>query len=404
MLLLNDYEQEITSMLVASKRDMQQTILSQLSKKMFTNRLFAKVFEIAELLFNSGKEVNVFNIAEKLYSNEDKKNVLLLQENFITNVNYKFYVNKIQEAYFDRITKNATCYNEIEKIQKEKEKYTDTSLLLDITHDAEKLLEKDENVKLIKTGYPSIDSKLGCMQGGDLIIFAGAPGMGKTCMMINLIASIAKQGFKVDVFSLEMSLKQIQNRLICSQARIDASKLRTQTLTGFETDLYQRYIYEVLPSLPIKICTKYSINVEKIKALTKKSDSDIVFIDYLGLISGGNQKSSYERIGDISRELKLAAMETNKPFYVLHQLNRGYADRQDKRPRLSDLRDSGKIEQDADTVCFIHRPAYFEPDKYRDFDLRFIIEKSMHTEGGKTAELYYDASTQTVKEKFQHER
>ena len=121
MLLLNDYEQEITSMLVASKRDMQQTILSQLSKKMFTNRLFAKVFEVAELLFNSGKEVNVFNIAEKLYGNEDKKNVLLLQENFITNVNYKFYVNKIQEAYFDRITKNATCYNEIEKIQKEKE-------------------------------------------------------------------------------------------------------------------------------------------------------------------------------------------------------------------------------------------------------------------------------------------
>ena len=82
-------------MLVASKRDMQQTILSQLSKKMFTNRLFAKVFEVAELLFNSGKEVNVFNIAEKLYGNEDKKNVLLLQENFITNINYKFYVNKI---------------------------------------------------------------------------------------------------------------------------------------------------------------------------------------------------------------------------------------------------------------------------------------------------------------------
>lgn len=404
MLLLKDYEQEITSMLVASKRDMQQAILSQLSQKMFTTRLFAKIFEVAELLFKSGKEVNVFNIAEKLSSSEDKKNVLFLQESFITNINYKFYVEKIQEAYFDRITQKASSYAEIEKIQKEKEKYTDTSMLLDITYQADKLLVEDKNIKLIKTGYPSIDAKLGCMQGGDFVIFAGAPGMGKTCMMVNLIASIARQGFKVDVYSLEMSLQQLQNRLICSQAKIDASKLRTKSLSRYEKDIYQRYVYEVLPSLPIKISTQYNITVDKIKMLEKKSDSDIVFIDYLGLISGGNTKTSYERIGDISRELKLSAMELNKPFFVLHQLNRGYSDRQDKHPRLSDLRDSGKIEQDADTVCFIHRPAYFEPDKYRDFDLRFIIEKSRHTEGGKTAELYYDSTTQTVKEKYYNER
>lgn len=404
MLLLKDYEQEITSMLVASKKDMQQNILSLLSPKMFTIRLYAKIFDVAELLFKSGKEVNVFNIAEKFYNNEDRKNILLLQENFITNINYKFYIEKIQEAYFDRVTQNASSYSEIEKIQREKEKYTDTSTLLDITYQADKLLIQDKDIKLIKTGYPSIDAKLGCMQGGDFIIFAGAPGMGKTCMMLNIIASLARQGFKVDVFSLEMPLAQLQNRLICSQVKLDASKLRTQSLSRYEKDIYQRYVYEVLPSLPIKISTKYNITVDKIRMLEKKSNSDIVFIDYLGLISGGNPKSSYERIGEISRELKLTAMEVNKPFFVLHQLNRGYSDRQDKRPRLSDLRDSGKIEQDADTVCFIHRPAYFEPDKYRDSDLQFIIEKSRHTGGGKTAELYYDATTQTVKERFQYER
>lgn len=404
MLLLKDYEQEITSMLVASKKDMQQNILSLLSPKMFTIRLYAKIFDIAELLFKSGKEVNVFNIAEKFSNNEDRKNILLLQENFITNINYKFYIEKIQEAYFDRVTQNASSYSEIEKIQKEKEKYTDTSTLLDITYQADKLLIQDKDIKLIKTGYPSIDAKLGCMQGGDFIIFAGAPGMGKTCMMLNIIASLARQGFKVDVFSLEMPLAQLQNRLICSQVKLDASKLRTQSLSRYERDIYQRYVYEVLPNLPIKISTKYNITVDKIRMLEKKSNSDIVFIDYLGLISGGNPKSSYERIGEISRELKLTAMEVNKPFFVLHQLNRGYSDRQDKRPRLSDLRDSGKIEQDADTVCFIHRPAYFEPDKYRDSDLQFIIEKSRHTGGGKTAELYYDATTQTVKERFQYER
>lgn len=93
-------------------------------------------------------------------------------------------------------------------------------------------------------------------------------------------------------------------------------------------------------------------------------------------------------------------METNKPFFVLHQLNRSYADRQDKTPRLSDLRDSGKIEQDADTVCFVHRPAYYEPNKCSDFDLQFLIAKSRHTQGNSKVELFYNAKTQTVKEKL----
>ena len=118
MILLNDYEQEITSMLVAADKDMQQHILSQLSKKMFTNRLYAKIFDIAELLFNSGKEVNVYSIVEKLSNNEDKTNTLFLQKNFITNINHKFHINKIHEAYFDRVTKNASSFSEIEKIQK----------------------------------------------------------------------------------------------------------------------------------------------------------------------------------------------------------------------------------------------------------------------------------------------
>ena len=400
MQLLSDYEQEVMSMLVASKKDMQEVLLSELNSRMFTNRLYAKFFDIAENLFKSGHEVNVFSIEEKLSNNYEKKTVLLLQENFITNINYKFYVNKIHDAYFDRITKNASYFNDIEKIQREKEKYTDTSILLDIAYNADQLLVKKENAKTIKTGYPSIDSRLGCMLGGDLIIFAGATGMGKTCMMINLIVNLAKQGIKVDLYSLEMTLPQIQNRLICSQTKVDASKQRSFSFNPYEKNLYENYINGMLTSLPIKISTKYDITVKEIKKLEKKSSSDIVFIDYLSLISGGNTRSTYERVSDISRELKLTAMEVNKPFFVLHQLNRAYADRQDKTPRLSDLRDSGKIEQDADTVCFIHRPAYFEPDKYKEYDLQFIVAKSRHTESNKTAHLHYDGSTQNIRERY----
>ena len=197
-----------------------------------------------------------------------------------------------------------------------------------------------------------------------------------------------------------MSLSQIQNRLICSQASIDASKLRTQTLNESEKDKYINYINGFLQTLSIKVCTDYEIAVKKIRQLEKKSNSDIVFLDYMGLLSGSNAKTSYERVSEISRELKLTAMEINKPLVALNQLSRAFANRQDKTPILSDLRDSGKIEQDADTVCFVHRPAYFEPDKYRSNDLRFIVAKSRHTEGNKTAYLYYDSVTQSIRERF----
>ena len=399
MRLLQEYEQEITVMLIASKRTMQKTLLSVLNSKMFTNRLFSKVFDICEHFLNANKEINVYSISE-LLSPDEAADVCFLQDSFITNVNYRFYVDKIHEAYFSRLIESARTPQDLEFIRKEQEKYVDTSQLLSISHNSEELLTTEyENQKIITTGYPEIDKKLGCMQGGDFIILAGATGMGKTCMMINLVAAIANLGFKVDVFSLEMSLKQLQNRLICSQTRVDASKFRTRSFAEYEKRVYEKYIKEKLPNLPIKICSEYNITVDRIRDMAKKSDSDIVFIDYLGLINGGSNKSTYDRISDISRELKLTAMEVNKPFFVLHQLNRAYADRQDKTPRLSDLRDSGKIEQDADTVCFVHRPAYYEPNKCSEWDLQFLIAKSRHTGGNTKVDLFYDAKTQTVKEK-----
>ena len=387
-------------MLIASQRTMQKTLLSVLNSKMFTNRLFAKIFDICEHLLNANKEINVYSICELLSPNE-LEDVRYLQDTFITNVNYRYYVDKVQQAYFERLVESARTLTDLDNIKKEKEKYIDTSQLLSISHKSEELLSTEyENQKIITTGYPTIDEKLGCMQGGDFIIFAGATGMGKTCMMINLVAAIANLGFKVDVFSLEMSLKQLQNRLICSQTRVDASKFRTRSFADYEKRVYEKYISETLPNLPIKICAEYNITVDRICDMAKKSDSDIVFIDYLGLINGEKSKSTYDRVSEISRELKLAAMETNKPFFVLHQLNRAYADRQDKKPRLSDLRDSGKIEQDADTVCFVHRPAYYEPNKGSEWDLQFLIAKSRHTQGNQCVDLLYDAKTQTVKEKF----
>jgi replicative DNA helicase len=149
----------------------------------------------------------------------------------------------------------------------------------------------------------------------------------------------------------------------------------------------------------ITIPATANLNIGKIEEIVKKSNADIIFIDYLGLIRSDNLKqNTYEQISDISRRIKLLAIETNKPIVVLHQLNRDMKDRQDKRPKLSDIRDSGKIEQDADFITFVFRPAYFdiEADKTA---MEFIIGKARHTSGaGQKAELCFVGLYQKILE------
>jgi replicative DNA helicase len=125
-----------------------------------------------------------------------------------------------------------------------------------------------------------------------------------------------------------------------------------------------------------------------------------VFIDYLGLINSDNKNGAYEKYSDISRKLKITAMECDKPIIALHQLNRAGADRKDKRPKLSDIRDSGKIEQDADSVLFVFRPYYYERNPKNKDLFQIIIPKNRHGKTG-TANLLYNASTQEIKDRIE---
>lgn len=402
--LLNDtYEREIIAMMLGDRLGNKEFIIKSLSEKMFINRFYRKIFEICAHLLNSGKEINVYNVCEVLSEEETKQAIKQIYSEFITNVNSKFYIEKLQGRYFDSLVENAKTVKEMEDAKAEIEKWQDTTSLVDISAGAENLIcEYYENWETaVKTYYPSIDNEMGSLQGGDFIVFAGCTSMGKTCMMLNLVTNMAKNGKKVDLFSLEMTLSQLQNRVICSEIGLSASKFRTFTLNAQEQDCHMEYAKTNFKKLPIKVCTEYNLKIDKIRKIVKKSDSDIVFIDYLGLISGFENKASYERVSTISRSLKLLALETNKPFFVLHQLSRDIFNRQDKRPRISDLRDSGKIEQDADMICFVHRPAYFEPEQYSKDELQFIISKNRHGECNVTVDLSYQASTQKVRERVQ---
>lgn len=399
MHLLDDYEREIIVMILGDKCGNKEYIIKSLSTNMLVNRLYKQIFEICEHLLNSGKEINVCSVCEHLEVDKQRQLAKQLNAEFITNVNYKYYIEKIHEAYFDRLTDNAKTAKELAEIQKEIAKWQDTTSLVDISNGADELLCEYYNnwETAVKTYYPSLDKKIGSLQGGDFVILAGQTSMGKTCMMLNLITNMAKNDKKVDVFSLEMSLSQLQNRIICSEIGINASKFRNFTMNEQEQNLHIKYSENEFKKLPIKVCTDYNITIDKIRSIIKKSDSDIVFIDYLGLISGGSNKGSYERLGDISRGLKLLALETNKPFFVLHQLSRAVFDREDKRPRISDLRDCGKIEQDADTICFVHRPHYFDPTQPEE-KLEFIIAKNRHNQSNQVVNLVYNKYIQKVSE------
>lgn len=395
--LLDDYERNLIVMMLGDKCSNREHIIKSLSANMFLNHLYKHIFELCEHLMKSGKEINVYSVCELLEEGKQQQLAKQLNSEFITSINYKYYIEKIHESYFDRLASEAKTAKEIENVQSEIAKWQDTTSLVDVSTGAESLLVEYYNnwETAVKTYYPSLDAKLGSFQGGDFVILAGATSMGKTCMMLNLITRMAKNGKKVDVFSLEMSLSQLQNRIICSEVGVNAGKFRDFTMNEQEQKAHLKYAEGAFKKLPIKICTDYNITIDKIRSIVKKSDSDIVFIDYLGLISGGNNKGSYERLGDLSRGLKLLALETNKPFFVLHQLNRAVADREDKRPRVSDLRDSGKIEQDADTICFVHRPYYFNP-KEPEEKLEFIIAKNRHNQSNQIINLVYNKYHQKV--------
>ena len=226
-------------------------------------------------------------------------------------------------------------------------------------------------------------------------MLAGATSAGKTAMMLNLVRKMSQNGFKIDIFSLEMTLKQLQNRIISAETEINVGQYRNFKFSENEYLRYRDYVHNKLGELNIRVCDDYDITVEKLSSILKKSDCDIAVIDYLGLINGQENKSSYERMSYISRKLKQIANKTNKPLLVLHQLSRELFSREDKRPRVSDLRDSGKIEQDADMICFVHWPHYFEQSQPpRDYE--FIIEKHRNGQSKQIVKLLFDAPTQRI--------
>ncbi|WP_419656288.1 DnaC: replicative DNA helicase [Desulfosarcina variabilis str. Montpellier] len=217
----------------------------------------------------------------------------------------------------------------------------------------------------IPSGLSPIDRITGGFQHPDLIIIAARPGMGKTALCSNIAEGAARNGHPVFILSLEMSCEQLYSRQTAKTAKIDSQKFR---LGGIQTAEWQRILdaQNELQRLPIYIDDTprqhYMEIIRRSRRAAREHGIELIIIDYLQLIRGdGNQRKDLE-VGDITGALKGLAKELNVPVVLLSQLNRGAEGRDDKRPRLSDLRESGAIEQDADIVIFIYRDEYYNKE------------------------------------------
>ena len=261
------------------------------------------------------------------------------------------------------------------------------SVLMDAYDMIEYLYTNKTEMTGITTGFTDLNKKMNGLQRTDLILIAARPAMGKTAFSLNLVQNAALKGdASVAVFSLEMSKEQLVQRMLSSQSNVELKKLKTGKLG--END-WPRIIdaMAVLSNAKIHIDDTPGIKISELRSKCRKlkieQGLDLILIDYLQLMEGeGNNESRQQEISKISRSLKIIAKELNCPVVALSQLSRAPEQRADHRPMLSDLRESGAIEQDADIVMFLYRDEYYNPDSDRKNIGEVIISKNRHGETG----------------------
>lgn len=242
-----------------------------------------------------------------------------------------------------------------------------------------------------RTGFTNLDTIISGLNKSDLIIVAARPGMGKTSFAMNIALNVAKRssGKEVAVFSLEMSREQLASRLLSTEAKIDSHVLRSGSIPDDDW-IKIATTAGYLSNLPIYIDHTGGITVQQIKAkLRRVKNLGLVIIDYLQLMeSTSKSENRVVVVSEITRQIKIMAKEFDVPIILLSQLSRNPDQRTDKRPQLSDLRESGSIEQDADIVLFLYRESYYKEDENKNI-AKCIVAKNRHGEQG-TVDMYWD--------------
>ncbi len=384
--------------------------LDMISSEDFYSRQYAVLYETMLELFNEGKEMDLVVIQDRLR----EKNVApeLSSLDFIkeiittvpTSANIKYYATIVREKSTLRklIKLNEdianSCYagsDSLEDILARTEKdifellqsrtAKDIRPIEDIAKNVLYRIEAASRTREVITGIPTgfidLDYKTSGLQPSDLVLIAARPSMGKTAFVLNIVQHIAmKKELPCMIFSLEMSSEQLVQRMIAMETGIDSQKLRTGNLNDNDWDPLIRGIVDVSDS-KIIIDDTPGISVGELRSKCRKVKLEkglsIVIIDYLQLMTGSSKRSEnrQQEISEISRSLKALAREIKAPVVALSQLSRACETRPDHRPMLSDLRESGAIEQDADIVMFLYRDDYYHKDTEHPNEAEVIIAK-----------------------------
>ncbi|MGO2695925.1 replicative DNA helicase [Bavariicoccus seileri] len=276
----------------------------------------------------------------------------------------------------------------------------------------EQLAQQSSDVTGIPTGFYELDRMTAGLQPDNLIIIAARPAVGKTAFALNIAQNVATKADQVvAVFSLEMGAESLVNRMLCAEGNIDASNLRTGKLSEDEWDSLVMAM-GTLGNSKIYIDDTPGIRVAEIRAKCRRLKQEakelgLVIIDYLQLIEGSRKENRQQEVSEISRQLKKLAKELGAPVIALSQLSRGVEQRQDKRPILSDIRESGSIEQDADIVAFLYRDDYYRSEDGEEVEdnniIEVIIEKNRSGARGTVQLIFtkeYNKFTSLVTDKF----
>ena len=377
----------------------------------FYQNAYGVIFDSMVELFNEGKPVDLITLQERLKEKEVPPEISSLE--FVrdlvaavpTSANVRYYAQIVSDkAVMRKLIKmndelSNICYAGNEPLESVLEK-TEKSVfqllqnrnageyvpirqvVMNALEKVGKASKSKGTVTGIPTGFIDLDYKLSGLQPSDLVLVAARPSMGKTAFVLNIAQYVA---FKKDkctaIFSLEMSKEQLVNRLFSLESQVDAQALRTGNMKDSD---WEKLIEAagIIGQSNLIIDDTPSISISELRSKCRKYKMehglDLIIIDYLQLMSGsvgGRSESRQQEISDISRSLKALARELNVPVIALSQLSRAVEQRPDKRPMLSDLRESGAIEQDADVVMFIYRDEYYNKDSEYKKQAEIIIAK-----------------------------
>ena len=396
-----DLEEAVLGALMLEKSPLNDVIDIIHRPEIFYKDAHKKIYEAIQELFSSSESIDILTVTQKLRANGNLDQVggpfyisqltnrvasaahaeahaRILVQKFILREMIRISGKVIQNAY-DETVDVFTLLDETESelfavaegnIRKDYESMA--SLLFKAQNEIENAMLKEDGVNGVGTGFSELDKVTSGWQKSDMIVVAARPGMGKTAFVLSMARNVAVDfQHPVAIFSLEMSSIQLVNRLISGEAEIPAEDIRRGNFSKTEFEQFFERT-KALSEAPIFIDDTPALSIFELRAkcrrLKQQHDVQLIIIDYLQLMSSGGKGGNREQeISNISRSIKEIAKELNVPIIALSQLSRSVETRGgDKRPMLSDLRDSGAIEQDADIVSFIYRPEYYQLTEWPD--------------------------------------